>query len=331
MKATTTRISVIAIAGLVSTSAQAVQPELSGFVDMTYVMSDGTYDPDPSPVAQTWGLAAEMDYKLDMAKDAKARFDLDMNLVPDVQYYNPGVDPYPVVLEQAFMGWKVTDVLQISAGAFNNPLGWEAEDAPDLFQVSHGQIYSLFDQATVQYGNNVTGIAGSVKAGIALITIGLFNDLGGVPEEISFGAMVNLSPIQSLDIEAGMLTQDANGVNSMEQIIDANITWKDSLMTIGGEFMTARVFIDYAAGFTFNYQFSPQAGATFRYDTVAYEAVGVDSTNTITLAGSYMVEKNLAVNVELRMQDDPNDPNVAGNNGIIGDGDILTLEFIASF
>lgn len=340
MKATIQKTMLTMAAALGAANAQAVTPELSGFVDMSYTLSDGTWDPADSPDGQRWGVAAEMDYKLDMAANAKARFDLDMNLSPDSQYYNLANDGYPVVLEQAFMGWRVSEVFQISAGAFNNPLGWEAEDAPDMYQISHGQIYNLFDQATHLYGNNVAGIAGSFKAGIATVTIALLNDLGNVAEQTSFGAVVNFRPVQSLDVEAGLLTQNQADPAypasqfSMEQIVDVNATWKSGLMTVGGEVLLADALVDNAMGLTFNYQFNEQAGATFRYDTVSYEANGVDATTTITLAASYMVEKNLSVNVEMRMQDDPNDPDTPGavtKEGIIGDGDIIALEFVASF
>lgn len=317
---------------LISATAHCAEPKLSGFMDTIYTLSDGTHDPDPSPNAQKWDVTAELDYKMDLATGVSGRMDLDFNLAGNAGY--GGSDSGK--MEQAFISWQTMPELRVTGGVFNNPLGLEAEDAPDMYQISHGQIYNIFDGETALYGNNVAGIAVSGVVGPVVITGALLNDLGDVAEKTSFAAVANYKPMKELETEFGIMTEDAGA----ERLIDANMTYKRALFTVGAELLLASALYDNALGLMGNYEVNDQLSATVRYDTVSYEASGVDNTSTITLAALYMVEKNLGVNFEIRLQDDPNDPDDStivdpntgmSYNGMIGDGDYIGLEFLATF
>ncbi len=309
--------------------------QFNGFLDSTYMLSDGTNDPADSPTAQKWDVNAEFDYKQDLAKDVKLRMDMDLNLAG-----NGGASTSDSAkMEQGFISYQPSNALRITGGAFNNPLGWEAEDAPDMMQISHGQIYDLLDAETALWGNNVSGVAVSGVVGPMVITGGLLTDLGNVDEKSSFALVVNGNLTKGLEIEGGLLTDSKRKnlpnsqpkVSAMERIIDVNVSYKDPLFTVGGELLLASATVDNALGVTASYSFTDQLSGTFRFDTVSYEAQGLDATNTITLAVGYLLEKNLGVNFEIKLQDDPNDPDTALSNGIIGDGDKIGLEFLAQF
>jgi len=319
--------------------AQAEEGQISGFMDTVYMLSDGTNDPADSPLAQKWGVTSEFDYKLNLARDVKLRIDMDLSLADN----NGAGETDSAKMEQAFISWQTSNALRVTGGVFNNPLGWEAEDAPDMFQISHGQIYNIFDGITIDdginppqtygtalWGNNVAGIAVSGVVGPVVITGGMLNDLGNAAEKTSFAVVVNGNIMKELEIEGGMLTEDGG----YERLIDVNATYKDALFTVGGEILLASAIVDTAIGITGNYAISDQLSATLRYDTVSYEGNGVDNTSTITMAVGYLLEKNLGVNFEIKLQNDPNDPDDAAqpnNRGIIGDGDMIALEFVASF
>lgn len=311
---------------------QAAEPQLSGFMDTIYTLSDGTQDPDDSPTAQTWDVTAELDYKLDLAKDVSGRMDLDFNLAGNTGYGAADSGK----MEQAFVSWQTSKELRVTGGVFNNPLGWEVEDAPDMYQISHGQIYDIFDGETALYGNNVAGVAVSGVVGPLVVTGALLNDLGGVAEKTSFAAIANYKPIKELDTEFGIMTEDGGA----ERLIDINVTYNQALFVVGAEVLIASAIYDNALGLTGNYEVNDQLSATLRYDTVSYEASGVDNTSTITMAALYMLEKNIGLNFEIRLQNDPNDPDdpalvdpATGQtfNGIIGDGDVIAMEFLANF
>ncbi len=311
---------------------QAEEGQISGFMDTIYTLSDGTHDPEDSPTAQKWDVTSEFDYKLNLAKDMKMRIDLDLNLAG-----NDGVSTSDSAkMEQAFISWQTSNALRVTGGVFNNPLGLEAEDAPDMFQISHGQIYNLMDRETALWGNNVAGLAVSGVVGPVVVTGGLLNDLGNAAEKTSVAVVINGNVMKELEIEGGILTEDGG----MERIINVNAMYKDALFKVGGELLLGSAQVDNALGLMANYTVSDQLSATVRYDTVGYEASGVDNTSSITLAVGYLLEKNLGVNFEIKLQNDPNDPNDVAiidpntgttANGIIGDGDIIGLEFVATF
>ena len=127
---------VVCLAGSVGVSnvALAAEVELSGFADIIYTVSDGVNDTSPSPVLNEsnenrFAVSAEVDLKTAIKEAMFVRIDVDLNTQSDVR---GGSDSSRI--EQSFFSWTSSADVSVKGGVFNNPLGWEAEDAPDLYQ-----------------------------------------------------------------------------------------------------------------------------------------------------------------------------------------------------
>ena len=327
--------SILIVLASISMSAvsNAATTEISGFADIVYVLSDGINN-SPSPVEGTFDVTAEVDVKTAITPSMSARIDVDLNLATNSGFGAADSGR----MEQGFFSWKSTSDINVKGGVFNNPLGWEAEDAPDLFQISHGQLYNLWDLSTDLNGNNVAGVAVDANVGPVQITGAILNDLGAVAEEQSIAAIVNYSPneVKGLAVEGGFIIQDAG----LENIIDINATYDQGLYVVGAEIMLASEGIDYALAATGLYKVNDQFGITARVDSVSYDIPGVSDVISVTFAGSYVLDKNLVANVELRINNSDFEPGILPGGPIFGgadcsnlacDGELIQVEAIATF
>lgn len=345
-------VSMAVMAALASGAAQAVSDKLdvSGFGDITYMVTDDTTAKDgdnKSPTEGKFGASAEVDFVGKLADNVTVRVDADLDLVTNGGANVASSDSGRI--EQAFFAFAATDKFTLLGGVFNNPIGWEKEDAPDMYQTTHGQIWAIMDGQTALHGNNVAGVAGAINMGKATVTVGLLNDLQQSSEENSVALAVNATPIDNLDIEAGFVTQasrqDSAGsgtygfgansttVGSAEDWWDINATYRWKELLVAAEYLSADKVVDAAYAIYGNYSFGKGFGLTARYDEVTYQDpyAAVKDTTTITVAGSYMIAKNLSALLEWRSQDDANDTDGVNGGGIIGDGDVVQLEFVATF
>lgn len=294
---------------LVPVTSFAGKVNMSGFADIIFVVSDGIAE-GTSVIENKFFTTAELDFETRLNNQISARLDLDLNVAGEGESGR---------LEQTYFTWMSKGGVQLKGGLFNNPLGWEAEDAPDLYQITHGQLYDIWDDQTALEGNNITGIAVSGEVGPVILMGAFLNDLQNVNEENSVAVIVNLSPNKSLDIEAGVITQETGA----ESIIDANLTYKKRMFTLGVELMLGGKEIDSAQSVTANYKFNKDINGTVRFDLVDYEAEGIEATTSLTLAIAFKLHDNLSINGELRLNNDDNDPD--------DDGSIIRAEVVAIF
>jgi len=288
----------------------AESANISGFADITY-----TNDNDLS----VFKANAEVDISNKLSDTVSVHVDTDLAITnnENATVDGPGDS---ATIEQAYFALSTPQGVTILGGVFNNPIGWETEDAPGLYQISHGQIWGILDQQTALYGNNIAGVAGAFAVGPVNITAGVLNDIGHNDLETNSLALVlNASPIAGLDLEAGYVTQE-KGPTSAENVLDINATYKFQGLTAGLEYLQADKIVDSAIGVTANYQINKMFGGTVRYDVVSYEASGTDDTSKVTVAGTFQAAKNLLVLAEYSSFDD-------GNNT----DDIGMLEFVANF
>lgn len=318
---------------LVTGTSQAASANFSGFADVVYVLSDGVNN-SPSPVEGTFDVTAEVDVDVVITDSMTARIDVDLNLTDNTGFGQSDSGR----IEQGFFSWTSASKVNVMGGVFNNPLGWEAEDAPDLYQISHGQIYNLWDASTDLNGNNVAGVAVSSPLGPVSVTGAILNDLGAVAEEQSILAMVNFTPenMKGLELEAGFALQDGG----VENIIDVNATYEKGVFMVGGELMLASEGIDYAFGVTGGYKINDQFGMTARLDDVSFDVPGVSDVITLTFAASYLLDQNLVVNFELRINNSDFEPGILPGGPVFGgldcstlacDGELIQVEAIATF
>lgn len=291
--------------------AAAADLKWDGFLDLTFMAIDDTAS-GTSPTQSKFDIMGELDLNANLGNKVTSRIDFDFG--------NSLSGSDSGRFEQAFVAWESQKGLLFKGGQFNNPLSWEAEDAPDMYQISHGQLYSIWDLTTALSGNNVMGALVSGKTGVVTLTGAILNDLGQADEKNSFMGMVSIKPDPHMDLKVGFVTQDA----LFETIVDINATYTQGLLMVGGEIMLPSELIDMGLGVTGTYKFSEQVSGTLRFDNVSYDVAGVDDSRSLTIAANYMLEKNLMVKAELRS-------NNSDNNGLINDGNQVQLELVANF
>lgn len=316
-------ITAIAVALTASPLAHA-DMQLSGFADITYMVTDTTSS--SGGVGGTEGkfaANAEVDLKGSLGDKTTLRLDTDLALGLNGGANAPAATgdgrqgpADSAIIEQVYFAWKPATMFTLLGGVFNNPIGWEAGDAPDMYQTSSGQIATILDSETILHGNNIAGLAGAATFGPATVTVALLNDLKQTDDERSYAAVVNVAAMKGLDVELGFVTQDAGAGN----VTDLNATFKTGGLTLGAEILTAQETVDSALGITANFMFNDTYGVTGRYDNVSYEASGTDDTSSLTLAASAKLDKGLQAVAELRRDDNGTDTE-----------DKVQLEFIATF
>ncbi len=303
--------------------ANAADLKWDGFLDFTFMAVDDTTPVGPSPTQSKFDMMGELDLNAALGNKVTARMDFNLG---NSMSSMPTVDSSE--FEQAFVAWESAKGLQLKGGLFNNPLSWEAEDAPDLFQISHGQLYGIWNETTMLSGNNLMGVSVSGKTGVVTLTGAVLNDLLETPEKNSFMGIVEIKPDAHMDLKVGFVTQDVG----FETIVDINGTYTQGLFMVGGEIMLPSEIVDMGLGITGTYKFSEQVMGTLRFDNVSYDVNGVDDSRSITIAASYMLEKNLMVNAEFRSSSTDNIPAAAFPDGnFILDGNQVQLELVATF
>ncbi len=315
----------LAVAGaLVSPLAvMAADAEVSGFIDVIA-------NTDSNPVFTA-------DAEIDVSKEVGAvtvRVDFDMNLAGNGG--TTGTDSGR--LEQAFFAWAATEQVTVLGGLFNNPIGQEAEDAPDLNFTSHSAIWNILDNQTALYGNNLAGVAAAIAAGPATVTLAIVDDLGfatndaGDKGKTSVALVVNAAPMPGLDLELGYVTQDdqevAGSPTTAGDVLDFNAAFKTGPVTLGLDYLMADNIVDNAVNLWVGFEATPEVTIKARYETVAFEANGTDDSTKTTLHAAYSIEDNLLVALE--WSDSDTDAGQVGTFGFADDS-VTTLEFVGTF
>ncbi len=319
--------SMIALAVAAATSApvmvQAAAPEVSGFADIIFTLVDDTANTPNStnPAEGKFTADGEIDFKGNLADDVSVRVDLDVNINADNR---DSAD-----IEQAFFGWKMNEDITFLGGVFNNPVGWEAEDTPEMYQTSHSMNYNILDGQTALRGNNIAGVAVAGTVEKFTFTAAFLNDLQQTNEENSLALVAAFAPTEELNLEAGIVTQDndnpvrtaTNPNGGAGTVIDFNATFSKDDITIAGELLLASEIIDYSAMAMINMAIPETAmSATVRGELVSFDA-DIDDLLALTFAGLYTVNDALGIVAELKYID-----------GEDIDGDIqVVAEFVASF
>ena len=320
----------VAAALLAGTSIVNADTTVSGFVDVIYTVTNDGQAATPPAVngAENKFLAdGEIDI-VSTVKGATVRLDLDVRIAALAGGDNTG----GAEVEQAHIAVPIGGVTLI-AGVFNNPIGYEAEDAPDLDFTSHNIIYDILNDQTALNGNNLAGAALAGAIGPVTLTGAFINDLGHAPEENSFALIANMTVASGLDLELGYVTQDdtaasgAGAAGSAGDVLDFNIVWSNSQFTVGLDYMTFDQLLDDAmvvwAGVNVG-----GVNLKVRYETVELDGAAVESKQT-TFYASYPLAANSSVALEVK--DGDLDAGLAPVLTNSVDGTIVTVEFIGTF
>lgn len=317
--------------------AQAATPTVSGFADINYALIDDTAENSASHVnykENQFSANGEIDIAGNLANNVRVRTDIDLSTTTG------SFDSAEI--EQAYFETNLASNISLMGGVFNNPIGWEEEDRPNMYQSSHSLSYEILNSQTALRGNNVTGVSVTGKFNNAVsVTAAVLNDIQEVPEKNSIALAVDINPMRELAIEIGFLTQDSEGTNcnnytvisgipyglngcnfGIGNIVDINATYKlPNGMTLAGEYLTASEIVDYSAMVMLNMPIQGTATSiTFRAESLSLDADNSDTT-AFTVAGNYTMNKALTFALEGKYID-----------GDFNDGDVqVSLEAIASF
>lgn len=308
-------------------SAMAVELKLditpSGFVDIVWTLSDGT-DLGKYGEESRFETTGELDVVSKLDEGITMRFDADVN--PSTA----GSDS--ARLEQIFLKWDIDPKMSLTGGVFNNKLNFEREDRPDMYQITHGQLWDIWNASTAEDGNNLQGIEFNLNFDKGEIFIGFLNDLSDSPEDNSVELAAHIMASDDFDIVVGMITQELN----LETIFDVVLSYRKDTLLLAGEVLFADEQIDSGLMLMANLRINNKFSATARYDLVNYDgAFLADDTSSLTFAGLYGISKNLFANAEIRFNDNDNLPATPPPGAIpqVGEGDGTTarLELLATF
>lgn len=311
-------------------AVQADDAEVSGFIDVIA-------NSDRQPVFTS-------DAEVDVSKKMGAvtvRVDFDTNLAANGGGSVFGEDSGR--LEQGYFAWAATESVTVLGGLFNNPIGQELEDAPDMDFTSHSAVWMILDHQTALYGNNIAGIAAAGAVGPATVTVAVIDDIGlatsgtgaNTKGKTSTAAVVNFSPMKGLDLELGYVTQDKDTGAFAGNVTDLNGTFSTGALTVGLDYLLAEKIIDSAANLWVRFDVNNKTNVKVRYETVAFENAGIttgvkDATKT-TIYGTYSINDNLSAALEYsKGSNDNGGAVVTGVTGIVDDS-VTTLEFIGTF
>ena len=319
--------------------AAAEGASVSGFVDIIYTSDDN---------AEAFGADGEIDVRNTMG-DVTVGLDVDFDLA------NSAGD---AELEQAFFAWAAGPATVIG-GVINNPIGLDAEDAPDMAMTSHSAVYGALDSQTVLSGNNIAGLAVAFAAGPATITAALLNDIQHADDDNgddthSMAVVVNMSPIEGLDLELGHVSQERDGITTgatsgnnwklangtdiiagVGNVTNINAAYSMGQFSASLDYLMPSEVIDSVYDINFGYQVNDAIGLGLRISELAYAGTAdVNGTSTdisalvydessTTLYASYSISDNLSAAVEYKSSE----TDMPGSNT----DDSGTIELIATF
>ncbi|HEC20142.1 MAG TPA: hypothetical protein ENI97_12455 [Gammaproteobacteria bacterium] len=289
--------------------------EVNGFVDIIA----------NSDAAVVFGADAEVDVSKKIGS-VTVRADMDANLAANGGASVGGEDSGRI--EQAYFAWAANQSVTVLGGLFNNPIGQELEDAPDMDFTSHSVTWNILDGQTALYGNNVAGIAAAAVVGPATITLAVVDDLGLAAStsgkgKTSTAIVVNASPMKALDLELGYVTQDGQA----ENVTDINAKYSAGAFTVGLDYLIADKVVDSAANLWLGFDVNDKLNLKARFESVSFEATGMDDSTRTTVYATYAINDNLSAALENSSGDNASGEPVSG----IVDDSITTLEFIGTF
>lgn len=309
-----TKLTPIAATLLLSMGAHAETSKLdalsvSGFIDMSYTSTDV----DGGETTHNSGVdQVEINFGYDFGNKLTATV--------DVEYENAeeGVD-----LEQAFINYAVSENLSIKAGRFLSYSGWETQEPTGLFQ------YSGTGYAKYFYGYYQQGVSALYSGDKYAVAVSVVNDLAGPQstdsEHPGIETMLALMPTDEITIK-GFYSKDGD-----VELINTWASYSKDKLTLAAEYNTAEdsAFVGSdASGYLLmaNYAISEKVGLTVRYNDWEVEdeaGVTVEESSGFTLSPSYVVNDNLVMVFEYRMDDNE------GTAG--GDKDSIAIEALVTF
>ena len=256
--------------------------EMSGFVVFDYVNDDGS-----GPVAGVNDGDSSFD-----TSEVELNFDFSSGPVSfalDIDVYKAGTTS--TYLEEAVATYSFNDNLSVSAGKMLSYLGFEAYDAPNMYQISTAYVTS--------YGYLYDGYADGISVDYATDTfsVGIW---AGLEEQSSFEYALAYTGIENLT--AKYIYADYGGSDESKQTVWASYSMGSLLLA--GEVAQHENDSGTAGNDTdaylimANYGFTDSVSLTLRLSSTEDKGATVAETEKFTVSPTYMVTDDLALLAE---------------------------------
>jgi hypothetical protein len=278
----------IAMAAVASVTAQAEIElaeglSLQGFLDVSASSSD-VDGKDTESTAEIGEFEVDLLYGGDS-----------VNAQVDLNYTDAsgGVD-----LEQAFVGFSVSDQVSLKAGKFLSCIGYESFDVNGLYQYSAA--------ASTVYPGHHTGVAGiysgesfGVYASVVDGTWSADED----PDDLGYEVQVFTSPAEGLTIKLGYATESGDAYD--KSMVNLWAGYTVDALTVAAEYSSLEDFG--AAGddgdaymLMGNYAFTDTFNTTLRYAHVDADWAEIDE---FTISPRFSISDSVSVITEYRHRD----------------------------
>ncbi len=290
--------------------------KVSGFAETHVALSDEAKDglcANPAGVDNTTNcseLQFDASAEVDFEKTAGAvtvRVDLDFangrknNIVTENE-------PNGMQIEQAKFDWAIPAGsefgLTFTAGIFNSPIGFEAQDSPDKLQYSNGQLFNLVP-------SNLAGVqisAGNDMVGGSLIFANDWNSpepnstgTATHGEENSFGATLAITPMPEVGLSIGYLDSAELPTEALLDIVLSGTVMPSPDLSLLYALEYVADEVNTGMGITLNAMHGKH-GLTVRYDMVETDNQAAEPT-TLTVAFLCSLEENLKTKLEWKQTD----------------------------
>ena len=276
--------------------------ELSGFVVLDHTSADGA--------GNGAFMSSEVEVDLDWSTGPVA-FSLDIDVYKNGPGLVNGLDADGTSIEEAVITYTVNDNLSFSAGKMLSYLGFEAYDAPNLYQIS-----TAYDQAS--YGPLYDGYADGVSVDYAtdMFSIGVWADLA---EKSSFEYALAFTGVENLT--AKYIYADYGGSSESKQTLWAS--YQLGKLLLAGELAkhdnSGGIAANDEDGWLVmgNYSITDPLSLTLRYSNVESKGATPADTSKLTVSPTYMITDDLAF--------------LAEYSDIEGKDDFIGLELIYTF
>lgn len=296
------RTLILIAAALLLAGGALAQTEITGFAD----------------AAATWNPADQaVEFGLDQVEVDVIHQASDQTLLrADLEWVKDG-EEFVAQVEQGYMVYTARCGGSFTFGKFNAPMGFEAMDAPDMFQYSHALVFDYglpgnltgamfdypLDSGFAVKAYVVNGWDANTRAGKTMT----FGGRLGYEKDEFFCGVSGISGKQDMD----------DGVDRYEltrTVVDVDLGWARDAWTFGGEFNLGTATI---AGVDqswtgllamAHYDFTDRAGLTVRYDWFddadgyAFGPVGSEFQvrQAIAIAPTFAIAENCGALVEVR-------------------------------
>ena len=288
--------------------------KVSGFVDVSYSDSDvsGSYG--------TFSLdQVEVDFEKQLAPKLFAR--------ADFQFGNDGAivgsTDGGVGIEQGYVTYSVPDVVDITAGLFHAPIGFESLDPVDMYQFSHGLVFS--NGLPVSLAGLMASAAPVEMLDISFYVVNGWDIATENNNSKTIGGRLGLTPVKGVNVGLSAITGPETAANTTDKrtVIDVDLTVTAvNNLTIGAEYnsgeedkasaVTAGKDAEWSAfSVMANYALRDDCSLTLRYESFDDEegsrlgTVGgmAQKQESITVAFAHSLGEGAGVVLEYRKDD----------------------------